>query len=374
MVAALKLIIHLQLVRLGFGDRKSVLAQAGLDGAETDECSSFLQAASTRSSQARPFQALYTDLQKGLAALHQPSNNSSRLLAREIQHANQFVFIHIPKTAGTSFREDAALVVDPSPLVDNGEQPFQRTQLGESHQIGMVMLRHPLAHVLSQFMECKYGYWGGMTTLGTAFPRFSGVYGGFEEWISHFLDIKNSPIDGALPDSEDWAQAVNYHCYNPWNMQMRYLSTTWGHAAPFALLEPDLSAAKKNLERVQFIGIQELYIETLCMLQLWRHGTVTESCACGGPGPLNETSHESHFVPAHTVLDLPKELVSRMHKLVRQDVRLYASALKRFEKEVRMASKRTGIQMVCEHNFEKVWQQVLDLHRELKLDLNMDSL
>lgn len=54
------------------------------------ECSVF---EGTFLTKARPFQALYTDLQKGLAALHQPSNNSSRLLAREIQHANQFVWL-----------------------------------------------------------------------------------------------------------------------------------------------------------------------------------------------------------------------------------------------------------------------------------------
>ena len=37
-----------------------------------------------------------------------------------------------------------------------------------------------------------------------------GVYGGFEEWITHFLEIKKSPLDGALPDSEELAPSFGY--------------------------------------------------------------------------------------------------------------------------------------------------------------------
>lgn len=31
----------------------------------------------------------------------------------------------------------------------------------------------------------------------------SGLYGGLAEWINHFVELKDAPLDGALPDTEE---------------------------------------------------------------------------------------------------------------------------------------------------------------------------
>ena len=80
----------------------------------------------------------------------------------------------------------------------------------------VVFLRDPYRHVLSQYMECKYDTWGQQVTRGTGFPgthKMEEVLGGFEEWVRHF--VKGKAILGGRGA---------YNCYNPWNMQARYLS------------------------------------------------------------------------------------------------------------------------------------------------------
>lgn len=95
-------------------------------------------------------------------------------------------------------------------------------------------------------MECKYDYWGGMTAAGTAFPTLPGLfsssseswhaphgfllsvcapssdlvglYGGFGEWIDHFIQLQDAPVDGELPDTEE--RVCRF--WKEW--QMRYAS------------------------------------------------------------------------------------------------------------------------------------------------------
>ena len=31
----------------------------------------------------------------------------------------------------------------------------------------------------------------------------SGLYGGLAEWINHFVELKDAPLDGALPNTEE---------------------------------------------------------------------------------------------------------------------------------------------------------------------------
>ncbi|CAJ1431004.1 unnamed protein product [Effrenium voratum] len=274
----------------------------------------------------------------------------------------RFMLIHIPKTAGVSFGLDASSIVQPASFRDNKERAWRHTYHDENQQ-DIVMLRHPLEHVLSQFMECKYDWWGSMSVRGTAFPMGPGVYGGFEAWTTHFLQLRNEPVDGMLPDSEDWAREVSYQCYNPWNMQSRYMATLWQHWVPFGELEPDMQTATRHLERVDVLGLQELYVESLCLVYLAQHGALPDTCRCGGPGPLNQTSHESHNVPQHSIEDLPDELQQKMSKMVHQDAQLFALGLKRVETDLRRAEKRTGIKIVCEDRLDDVWRKVARLGR-----------
>ena len=64
------------------------------------------------------------------------------------------------------------------------------------------------------------------------------------------------------------------------------------------------------------------------------------------------------FATVHDNGDLPQDLLKKASPLVQQDAQLLAYALKRFEQELRHASKSTGVQMVCEDRLRKLWDQI----------------
>ena len=132
-----------------------------------------------------------------------------------------FFFIHIPKCAGGSFMHDAKRIVSPTPFLNNSERCLADRQ-SRHDQILAIMLRSPLTHVLSQFLRCKYA---PIHLDRTAFPSGPGLYGGFEEWITHFLQLRDRQQTMATSTSITEKAKQAFSCYNPWNMQTRYLTS-----------------------------------------------------------------------------------------------------------------------------------------------------
>ena len=91
---------------------------------------------------------------------------------------------------------------------------------------------------------------------------------------------------------------------------------------------------------MNFVGIEDLYVESLCLLHFSGHRSVPQSCACGGVGPFTSTTNNTHRVPHHDIGALPQDLLKKASSLVQQDVQLFAYALERFEQELRSASKK----------------------------------
>ena len=87
----------------------------------------------------------------------------------------KYVYIHIPKTGGTSFLVDARKTLDRVPLVDNWEQCLgSSTAIWKRNATFVVLFRSPLHHVLSQFLHCK-----GLNRTKAIVPHGNGgVYGG----------------------------------------------------------------------------------------------------------------------------------------------------------------------------------------------------
>ena len=181
--------------------------------------------------------------------------------------SQNYTLIHIPKTAGASFLvESPRHMPRGTTLRGNREKPFLATKPSVPSAASMViLLRDPIKHVLSQFLECKYAPYGQQVTKGTGFPlgsnnnNNSGIYGGFEEWIDHFRS-KNESTFG---------KKGAYHCYDPSNMQTRFLVNDRGaHFVRNASeLNPSLDQAKLHLESIGLVGISDYYDASVCLLE-----------------------------------------------------------------------------------------------------------
>ncbi|CAK9114469.1 unnamed protein product [Durusdinium trenchii] len=294
-----------------------------------------------------------------------------------------YVLIHIPKTAGSSLRGDGKAVVAPAEFKLNFESSWVRTVHAED-QVDMVMLRFPLDHVLSQFMECKYDQaWKPSPLVPTHGVAGHGTYGGFEEWVDHFLKMQSTASLVSYPVCREVLQMgqhaelkaecqrmqkAAYDCYNPWNMQTRYLSEFWDHFALSSSLEPKLAPAVAHLKHT-VTGVVEFYNETLCVLYFQRHGTVPSSCSCGGAGALpdRESRPVLHGLPHHALSELPTAVVKRLHGLIRQDAQLYAMGLHRLEEEAKKVREATEVEIFCEEPLAMLWDRVEQMLKELDL-------
>lgn len=271
---------------------------------------------------------------------------------------HRWVLMHIPKTAGSSFLKDSpALLPKGTVLKGNEEMPWYGMKHAERRTQGSalaVFFRNPVSHVYSQFLECKYDGWGKEQTNGTGFPRGDEEKpaDGFGQWVSHFLAQRPEGNETVLNQS-----ALGFFgCYNPWNMQARYMGTQFGHNTDVAYLEPPLEPAKLNTRSTHFVGIQELYSESLCLFRFSATGRMPESCKCGGFGALGKKTGTkiAHSVPPHSVSDLPSGLVHNVSRLVEIDAQFFRWSLDLFERRLRKAQVDSGVQVVCEDRLVSV--------------------
>ena len=227
------------------------------------------------------------------------------------------------------------------------------------HTKTALFLRHPWRHVLSQFLECKYDDWGRKTTAGTSFPRGDEEVpvDGFDKWATHFLVAREGELrDGSHMD--------DYSCYNPYNMQSRFLApaakTDRIHIRYKGSSRPSLTQARERLRQMDFLGITDFYQASLCLFQFFTTGAMPEHCGCdSSDGP--DTHHVHHKVPDHSLEDLPRETVRKLRDLVEVDAILYSHALKKFKAQVEAAERATGIRVLCQHEIRKVRADIDEL-------------
>lgn len=119
-------------------------------------------------------------------------------------------FVHIPKTAGSSFGKDAKWVLPKGIGMFSSESclsSIERAVSSPNKTIG-TFVRHPTSHVYSQFLELKDNRWGAGSVKN---------YGNVTQWLKSFISNDNI-INEHHPSS-----------YHPWNMQSRFffVQGTW---------------------------------------------------------------------------------------------------------------------------------------------------
>jgi len=265
--------------------------------------------------------------------------------------------MHIPKCSGASLRR----VLNNNYKdykVYGGEVCYDRLNEEESKMIKnfnitknyhIAMVREPIAHVYSQFLECKYDGWGKTVTNKTSFPRNYSDPVGFDKWLDHF--------------NESWHDKLGFfRCYIPFNAQARAFTCTGGnnHILRYRNmkdpLNPDISTAMNNSLEFHFIGITEYFKASLCLLEDRLRGKLNEGCLnlCNNKTIENTTTnymvnvHEKHNVPEHSVNDLAPSTISKIERITRIDKILYQNLLARFLYEIKTLEAKYQTTLICD--------------------------
>ena len=236
-------------------------------------------------------------------------------------------FAHIPKTAGYSVYTEFH---PPRFNFSKAEMCAPRFYVDAPGVVNGAMFRSPVDHVFSQYKECRYDVWGRRVTARTAFPRSSSVAHDFEAWLEHFQ----------RPTRD------HYNCYHPYNMQTRYMlcrdRVGHNHHLERAL---DLSAAFSMIDRLQWVGVQHMFHESLCVLY-WKHARrLPTSCECTRHVRPNHP-HVRHNVPALAASHSERAL-RMIRKLTQYDQEVFAYATRRALADMRAVQNVTGRVFLC---------------------------
>lgn len=248
--------------------------------------------------------------------------------------------MHIPKTSGTSFNQLYKSKVDfarQSPGPD--EKSFSFLKKYDSDYKIVTFFRNPIDHVFSQYLECRFDEWGKSVTKGTLFPRnrkedyFKGDTPDFDSWLQHF---KNDPFT-----------TDNFNCYNPKNIQTRYLQTQSienPHNFLFDSIEFN-EIGKQRIKSMIFFGLQDYFLLSTCLFDT----TVLEifdekKCDCTQKKTSkNDLVRITHGVPPHSTSVLKKKTKDLIDLFVQEDQKLFSFAKRIFFFRVQKVEKELNI-------------------------------
>lgn len=226
--------------------------------------------------------------------------------------------------------------------------------------VNIVLLRNPIDHVYSQYLENKYDKnFVKQRNIGN-FPSDFSDERGFEIWLNYF-------------ELTAWGTLyVGDFGYNPINMQTRYMtcideSHHWDIDTSFPELTnlrlPSHRRAQENLHSVDLVGIIEFYPSFLC-IYIYRTTKILPSiCKCNG-----DTGPNISNIFNVTNLDISRSVESKVldkiYKLTERDQQIYKRALQIFLEEVMKVEKETSAKILCT-GFKNYWEErfkYLDLH------------
>jgi hypothetical protein len=233
---------------------------------------------------------------------------------------------HIPKTAGTSLRYDLNRHLGLS--IPHTECCFH----DRPDMVQVTMFREPRAHVLSQYLECRFDSWGQRATRGSAFPRSHDVETDFVSWLKH---MKTSPD--------------NFGCYHPYNMQVRSLMSSCRNSHAYLELEKDTwkwVQSKISAKHLLAFGITEDYTTSLCVIEYRISGRLPSWCECDKRSGASIT-HVRHGVPHQSVSNLTGSTQLLIDAFVEQDQLLYATITEMYEREVAVVEDQLGMTLRC---------------------------
>ena len=304
----------------------------------------------------------------------------------------------IAKTGTWSIRTDFGQHVHANGSCVWTQGPTERCAgLAPSTVRSITFVREPRAHVYSQWRHCTENQDNHFSPTG--------LPGSLVEWLEHWDKIGDGPRSATVMTSVgEWAESVSpahaFRCYIPINLQTRCLSCSHNGTGPdrvipgpsrfLPLITPGLDVrvlgdARREfqadgelaLRRVRsrsregflFVGITELYQESMCLLHARELGELPSSCDCQKPELWARFRHNHSFEqhPAQALARrscrinatrTPLQLTAREAQLVdrvtRLDAAVYAAALQRLKADAAWAEQRFGVRVICQEKINEL--------------------
>jgi len=273
-------------------------------------------------------------------------------------------YLHIPRTAGTSFAVDAKrslqtfenVVKFKTILVDKEGCYDWRKEIKDVQHVA-VMFRNPRSHVYSQYLMCGEGPVNIMTSVPP--PERNG----FREWLFKWKELESK---GAVVG--DFARGIGlkpqlkmelkvtystlpFHCYNPFNMQTHHLTCQ----LPFKYRRKlDVKQAVQNMQDSWYVGIVEAYQESVCLMHVKVFGKLPEYCDCTDPvrwGSFQQTHtsfHDNRNIRTPPVASQPKYVIDLIDELTSLDQILYKASVERFLKDIKEVEDKHAVKILCD--------------------------
>lgn len=216
--------------------------------------------------------------------------------------------MHIPKTSGTSFY-----------MMFKNQVKFSRVSPGDNERCYnffknkndlqvITFLREPKAHLLSQYIFCRYSEWGKSVTKNFWDNVPEDTYEGFDKW----LDLTHTK------------KGQSTKCYYPFNMQTRFLlCDKYGHYYIHAL-RYSVREAVKNLRKTHF-GLTEYFRESVCLIKYELGMDVPLFCRCPYKHLFNPLNVR-HGAPKYTIDSVLDKSKTKMFEHIEFDLLLYSKA------------------------------------------------
>jgi hypothetical protein len=288
--------------------------------------------------------------------------------------------IHIAKCAGGSaFKSMNAIVGRAGGSFGSKEVCFPAAMLRNAANTQYVtLLRSPRTHVVSQFFMLKNkGGWCSLNSEESGLPAGTRCCSNFpqvgdEESLSLWLKWYNAsdwepsmyPLSSTAEKSKHLGNYMG-SCYTPWNMQSRALTCEHEQAHRACSNKgsvPTLKQALGNLNEHSFVGLVELYSESMCLFEYRLTRNLPGECTCAhtdilwtGVAELSEKGkHESGGATyEHESVHGPT-----IDKLTQVDIQLYRAGVLRFVSEMRKVEVETGMRVICPSRFSILRQEV----------------
>eukprot|EP00931_Biecheleriopsis_adriatica_P104146 TRINITY_DN7887_c0_g1_i3.p1 TRINITY_DN7887_c0_g1~~TRINITY_DN7887_c0_g1_i3.p1 ORF type:complete len:674 (+),score=97.27 TRINITY_DN7887_c0_g1_i3:81-2102(+) len=271
--------------------------------------------------------------------------------------ADAIYHVHIPKVAGTSFKHDAAQILG-SNLISEEVCMYSYPKGAKT----AILLREPRSHVMSQYFFCRDSDEDGPKIMNSVLPQ------NFSRWVNHWTRMMshgknkvNFQKGAKTIWNSPWCSSrLPYGCYSPINLQSHRLTCREEYDYSE---EPLLQAAKHSVAGAYFLGIQEAYQESLCLLHAQVKNKLPSWCNCsdenawdyGASNAITRATHRSAESSSHSwEQELNTEMVAKVDALTFHDRALYREGVKRFLRDIQAVEERFVAKILCDDKAEEL--------------------